>query len=300
MCSKVNSTDTTVNNVNRTCPTTVLNTSTTLTRVTDDSSSYTQGDFELDTSVNSELGESTPIAFAPPDPTQQDLEWPQLLDECRLWLISAVRETNTCAQSTPSLPPSTTEKIPIARLCMDKQQTGSHTSSPANRDVIPHHDYVDSNRSPPPHVRAGDSHDTSGHHCPGDEEMPPTSDQTPTDKVLPTSTRGHSDRQSPPTAELAHQGNPPDEDPPKRVAESERYDKHIIRQIPTPVRSITTISHASQYDYCHSNKDKHIHHCGPSTSSLHQWLGETQEGILYTTGPPTLTPGRSRTSPPAH
>ena len=137
MCSKVNSTDTTVNNVNRTCPTTVLNTSTTLTRVTDDSSSYTQGDFELDTSVNSELGESTPIAFAPPDPTQQDLEWPQLLVECRLWLISAVRETNTCAQSTPSLPPSTTENIPIARLCMDKRQTGSHTSSPANRDVTP-------------------------------------------------------------------------------------------------------------------------------------------------------------------
>ena len=33
-----------------------------------------------------------------------------------------------------------------------------HTSSsPANRDVTPRHDNVDSNRSPPPHVRAGDS-----------------------------------------------------------------------------------------------------------------------------------------------
>ena len=98
-----------------------------------------------------------------------ELRCPSFLDECRLWLISAVRETNRCAQSTPSLPPSTTENIPIARLCIDKQQTGSHTSSPANRDVTPHHDNVDSNRSPPPHVRAGDSHDASGHHCPGDE-----------------------------------------------------------------------------------------------------------------------------------
>ena len=187
---------------------------------------------------NSELGESTPIVFAPGYPTQKDpLDWPQLLADCRQRLISAWRETIERPRGTQSLPgPDTAEPSSAVTgdQAMGSVQTSNNSGLP-ERDL--HHGshavHVTPNLTSIQHARAGDLHDTSADHCPGDPEMPQTSTASAEDagkvyhKVLTDTDNcsGHSDRQSPtPLTTLPTQpGSPPDEDVmPKRVADGRR------------------------------------------------------------------------------
>ena len=186
---------------------------------------------------NSELGESTPIVFAPGYPTQKDpLDWPQLLADCRQRLISAWRETIERPRGTQSLPgPDTAEPSSAVTgdQAMGSVQTSNNSGLP-KRDL--HHGshavHVTPNLTSIQHARAGDLHDTSADHCPGDPEMPQTSTASEDagkvyHKVLTDTDNcsGHSDRQSPtPLTTLPTQpGSPPDEDVmPKRVADGRR------------------------------------------------------------------------------
>ena len=199
-------------------------------------------------SDNSEQpGESTPTVFAPSDPTQQDLEWPQVLADCLVRLISAWRETTQCPHGTPSLPRPATVPGQASATATGDQQKGSmrytNHSGPPESD---HHDHrvahhhhtsvvVAPNVTPTNNSRAGDPHDIRADHCPGDPEMPHTSisdDTNVNDKVLTeiADHPGHSDdRQSPIplTAWPTQPGSPPDEDVmPKRVADGRRCQHH--------------------------------------------------------------------------
>ena len=201
---------------------------------------FAYGDPTADTSRH---GKSTPQALAPGYPVQQDQIWPQLLDECLTRLIFAVRETDTCAHGTSSLPLNTTEHASAARVRANTHQQGSHNVSPVNGDTLQHFN-VYPNQSPQ-HIRASDSHDTSGHHCPGDTELPIMTDQSQTNKVLSKPTEGHSDRQSPPTAKLAYSGSPPDEDRlPKRVVDSTMRPQRT-KQISSPTEPNFQYQHSA-------------------------------------------------------
>ena len=203
------------------------------------------GDPTADTSRH---GKSTPQVLAPGYPVQQDQIWPQLLDECLTRLIFAVHETNTCAHGTLSLPLNTTEHAPAARVRANTHHQGSHNVSPVNEDT-PQHFNVYPNQSLQ-HTRASDSHDTSGHHCPGDTELPIMTDQPQPNKALSKPTEGHSNRQSPPTAKLAYSGSPPDEDKlSKRVVDSTMRPQRT-KQISSPTEpnfqcQHSTIPHSS-------------------------------------------------------
>ena len=186
-----------------------------------------------------------PQALAPGYPVQQNQIWPQLLDECLTRLIFAVRDTDTCAHGTSSLPLNTTKHAPAARVRADAHQQGSHNVSPVNGDT-PQHSNVYPNQSPQ-HIRASYSHDTSGHHCPGDTEFPIMTDQSQPNKVLSKPTEGHSDRQSPPTAKLAYSGSPPDEDNlPKRVVDSTICGPNALKKFLPPLNPIF-ITNTPQY-----------------------------------------------------
>ena len=116
-------------------------------------------------------------------------------------------------------------------------------------EILPNTLMCTPNQSPQ-HIRASDSHDTSGHHCPGDTELPIMTDQSQPNKVLSKPTEGHSDRQSPPTAKLAYSGSPPDEDRlPKRVVGSTMRPQRT-EQISSPTEpnfhyQHSTIPHSS-------------------------------------------------------
>ena len=177
-------------------------------------------------------GESTPTAFAPTlNPTNEDPEWPLMLDLYFTRLVSAVQEWSTCAHSTPSLPDTVIEqRVAMTDGKRQQQHTGSshslpHNCSDTNRPV--NGDPILSNRTTREN-RAICPHDTSVDSCPGDREMPPPpKDNRLQSPVTITNTVALPDRQSPnpPTARLAQLSDPPDEDPngPKRVAVSERY-----------------------------------------------------------------------------
>ena len=148
-----------------------------------------------------------------------------MLDDIVSRLISAARGTPTLINNSTSLSAAAiTEPIPNACACSHSltESTpgtldGQSQGDPVNRDIPP--TTVDSTPS-----RAGENCELSFDHCPGDAEMPNGSTHgstntvsNRTNKVLP---HRHSDRQSPtPSALLAYQSNPPDEDiMPKRVA----------------------------------------------------------------------------------
>ena len=187
-----------------------------------------------------ERGESTPHAFAPCNPTPEDPGWPPWLENSIQRLVSAVRETSPprAHSSAPPTPPGanvdnttptgTTVEGNTLSAKDDKVQ-----QRPANRDTHP------SGASQPqrPTItidRDSVTHDTSGEHSPGGQEMRVKDIIDTHHKVLPTIE--HSDRQPPnsPTAWLhAYPSSPPDEDKlPKRVADSERYQQ---QQDPTRV-----------------------------------------------------------------
>ena len=156
-------------------------------------------------------GESTPTAFAPTHPTQEDPLWHPLLEYSLKRFISTVRETSSRAQSTTSLPHDTTEKQP---MCIVQGIKGSHPTNsnrPANRDH--HHPLMSDEtvvlttqlqQSPLNIFRGTDSHNTSGTQDPtGDTEMPAPPLFTGTianearGTLIDKNTR-HPDRQSPP------------------------------------------------------------------------------------------------------
>ena len=193
-------------------------------------------------------GESTPTVFAPSDPTQQDLEWPQVLADCLVRLISAWRETMQCRHGIPSLPRPVTVLGQASTTAAGDQQKGSmyytNNSGPPKSDHHNHlgaHHYwhtcgvVSPNVTPTNNSRAGDPHDICVDHCPGDPEMPHTSisDDTNVNDTVLTDTADHpghsNDRQSsiPLTTWPTQPGSPPDEDIMlKRVADGWRYPYH--------------------------------------------------------------------------
>lgn len=174
------------------------------------------------------LGESTPNVLAPGDPTRKDHDWPRLLADCLERLISAWRETAQCPRGTSSLPgPATAE----ASAVTGDPQIGSEPNNNCGsrkRDLHGRHT-VAPNTTPIHRVRAGDLHDISADHSPGDPEMPRTVTSSNHKVLIDTDNRGHSDRQSPSplTTWPTQQGSPPDEDVmPKRVADGRRYQHH--------------------------------------------------------------------------
>lgn len=170
-----------------------------------------------------EPGDNAPTEFAPSYPTEQDLNWPKVLENVVLRLVSTVRGTPTPANSQSSLSSAVTE------IVQSLTGTQSHPESTPDIMKVPSHRPVNRDtQSNHPH-NAGSGHpEPSDVHSQGDSEMPSGSTHgsttvTAADKVqLPS----HSDRQSPnPTALLAHQGNRLMRTyGPKRVADSERQN----------------------------------------------------------------------------
>ena len=197
----------------------------------DDTPQIEDGCSELDTSdepaechSNPEPGESTPIAFAPNDPMNENHSWSLVLDTIVKRMISAARETPTGTIAT-SLPPTVAEQSTVP-TSVNRSQHGStpgHPNGPPNRPVkrdTPNQLTINT-------TRTSDSNDTSLNCSLGDPEKPKGPiNGSPHQFTNPDKDRQQrlSDRQSPTnTAVLAHQGNPPDEDfMPKRVADSER------------------------------------------------------------------------------
>ena len=212
-----------------------------------------------DTPIVEPSGVSTPIAFVPTQPTQEDHIWPLLLEESLNWFISAVRETSTRAHSTTSLPADTIDQ---SQMCTSKEQTGSspiNESRPANRATIHHHathsDGMTTGPTSPP-VNMG----TTDYQLdpPGDSVMltPPHVSGSSTNKA-PETTTEHPDWQSPPppqTAQLTLEQSscPPDEDPttgPKRVAVSD-----LRSQPQSPPNNDHHTTHPN-YESSHSTTD---------------------------------------------
>ena len=163
-------------------------------------------------------GESTHTCFAPANPTVQDPMWPQVLDQITRRLVSTAMGTHQ-NNNSPSLSPAIIESHNAnasRRDHMESLQT-SPTQRPNNRDT---HNTEQTKL-------AVDRDELSRDHRLGDSEMPhgsthgSTTEHSCSDK---DQSPRHSEWQSlNPTALLAYNGIPPDEDiMPKRVADSER------------------------------------------------------------------------------
>ena len=156
-----------------------------------------------------------------------DPQWPKLLEELFLRLVSAARVTTpSCAHSAQSLPDSDVTTNSIGPSVSNVNGSKEHlysvhrtTRLPGNRDTPDRSsDQEKMNNDKPVLARACDNCDTSDCHCLGDPEFLPSSPaHNCPDKVLTLITNtGHSDRQSlnPSTVLQSTQcGTPPDEYP---------------------------------------------------------------------------------------
>ena len=123
-----------------------------------------------------ERGESTPLAFAPCNPTPEDLRWPPWLENSIRRLISAVRETSPprAHSSAPPTPLVSTLITPLQRAPLGKGTP--YPSRMIQYNNVPQTDTHPSGTSQPQRptitiARDSVTHDTGGEHSPGGQEM---------------------------------------------------------------------------------------------------------------------------------
>ena len=249
-----------------------------------------------------ERQESTPNAFAPSNPTPGESDEPQWLANCLSRLISATCETLiTRAHSTPtSLPSTIVERTtpmstPTEVNTSDLPKMESTEQRPTNRDINPPVTSRPQGTNTM-YVRGSVIHNISADHSPGGPEMSTKNEiATIQHKVLPPAR--HSDRQplKLPTAWLyAHPSSSPDEDMPKRVADSERYQpndppgNNPLTPSPDTVENPPTNTSNTEPPRDH-NRDHNTCHCDPT--KLFLLTNKVEHGARRCTAmPPTHCP----------